>query len=95
MNILKTHGGKIWDTLFLLVRDNDNEFILKFVDRLPCDDCKKNFLKKIKRKNINFNVSKNECYRLLWDIRCNIHVKYFDKNNDEELEKYLKYLMLN
>ena len=46
MNILKTHGGKMWDTLFLLVRDNDNEFILEFIDRLPCDDCKKIFLKK-------------------------------------------------
>ena len=28
----------------------------------------------MKRKNINFNVNKNECYRLLWDIRCNINI---------------------
>ena len=86
-------GGAWWDTLFIFVKDNDKDFIYEFVERIPCDDCKKNFHNHF--NNYDFNVNKHEIRKILWEIRCKIHVvKYGEKNNDEDLNKYLEYLLL-
>ena len=32
----KKFGGAWWDTLFILIRDYDKDFIYSFVDRMAC-----------------------------------------------------------
>lgn len=87
------HGGKWWDTLFIFIQDNDEKFILDFVERLPCINCKKHFLEQV--PNYNLNQNKNELYKILWQIRCIIDKeKYKDKNDLNALKDYLNYLYI-
>jgi len=95
MEQMNKFGGAMWDTLFLLVQDHDNEFILNFVERLPCNTCAINFYKVLRKKNISLNdLSKEETYKKLWKLRCLMNPKYKDKDNSEELNNYLKFLLI-
>ena len=85
--IMYKNGGKIWDTLFILLKDNDSDFVLDIIDRLPCEKCKKNALNKISDYNLE-NKTKEELYEILWKFRGDIHPKYKDK----PLKEYLDYL---
>ena len=60
--IIHRFGGAWWDTLFMFIKDNDQEFILDFVDRMPCDYCRQHFLKEA--FNYNFNQKKEELYKV-------------------------------
>ena len=83
----------MWDILFLLVKDYDEEFIKLFIDRLPCESCSNGFKEYMKKYNLN--VEKKECYKLLWKIRSRIDSKkYSSKNTNEHLQDYLAYLGL-
>jgi len=94
MNVMEKFGGSMWDTLFLLVNDKDNnDFIFDFVNRLPCEKCINNFNKCIRKNNISFNNDKNDTYKKLWFLRCEMNVSKY-KNTDEELNNYLKYLLI-
>jgi len=95
MEQMKTFGGAFWDTLFILVKDNDEDFIFDFVNRLPCKLCINNFFHKLKRTKFSFDCNKEECLRKLWTMRCMIDEKYKDYDNKEMLQEYLKYLNLN
>jgi|TARA_E500000305_G_C3973047_1_gene212930 hypothetical protein len=91
----KKFGGAWWDTLFILIKDNDKDFIFSFVDRMACHNCRKCFFDKIKDKNLDLNKPRKEVYRTLWNLRCLIDSnKYWDKNTDEDLYNYLKYLCI-
>ena len=91
--IIHRFGGAWWDTLFILIKDNDQEFILDFVDRMPCDYCRQHFLKEA--FNYNFNQKKEELYKILWKIRCNIDKeKYGEKKEEKYLKEYLRFLYL-
>ena len=91
----KKFGGAWWDTLFILIRDYDKDFIYSFVDRMACEQCIKNFYFKLEQKNLDLNKPRKETYRTLWNIRCLIDShKYWDKNTDYDLGEYLKYLCL-
>tara|TARA_E500000318_G_C3428335_1_gene160107 strand:- start:289 stop:579 length:291 start_codon:yes stop_codon:yes gene_type:complete len=93
MNIMEKFGGSMWDTLFLLVKDNDSDFIFDFVNRLPCEKCINNFNKCIRKNNISFHEDKNEIYKKLWTMRCKMNeAKY--KDNLLDLNEYLKYLCI-
>jgi hypothetical protein len=93
MNKMEKFGGAMWDTLFLLVNDNDNDFIYDFINRLPCEKCINNFNKCIRKNKISFDCDKNEIYKKLWTMRCKMNeAKYID--NDEKLNDYLKYLYI-
>jgi len=92
MEQMKTFGGIFWDTLFILLRDNDDDFIINFVNRLPCEICKKEFFRISKKYNMN--CKKEECYEVLWAIRCKIDKKYRDSKTKEKLNEYLKYLKI-
>ncbi len=94
MDINKKFGGAWWDTLFILVKDNDEDFILSFVERLPCEICRHNFYHKICVKKISFKCKKEDIWRHLWSMRCMMDPKYKDKNNEENLKDYLKFLLL-
>ena len=88
-------GGAFWDTLNLFIQDNDCDFIFEFVNRLPCDDCKRRFFRCIKYKSYNFNnKNKNEIRRLLWSIRCDQDPKYKDKDTTEDFNNYMKFLLI-
>ena len=52
MDINKKFGGAWWDTLFILIKDDDEDFIMDFIERLPCKICRDNFYHKIKVKRI-------------------------------------------
>ena len=86
-------GGSMWDTLFILVQDKDGDFILDFINRLPCEKCKKDFLKKIDIINLQ-NLDKEQLYIVLWKIRTRIDPKYATKKNINDLKDYLRYLQL-
>lgn len=90
---IKKFGGNMWDTLFILIKDNDGEFILEFVNRIPCEECKYHFLQKIKGINLQ-NLDKEKLYIVLWKIRTRIDPKYQNKNTMTDLKEYLKYLQL-
>ena len=90
---IKKFGGIMWDTLFILIKDNDAEFILEFVNRIPCEECKFHFFKKIKAINLQ-NLDKEKLYIVLWKIRTRIDPKYQNKNTMTDLKEYLKYLQL-
>ncbi len=91
--IVKKFGGSWWDTLFILIKDKDSEFILDFVDRLPCDICRKHFLEESFK--YNFNQSKEELYKILWKIRCKIDKKKYGEMMDNNfLQDYLKFLLI-
>lgn len=93
MQKMEKFGGIMWDTLFLLVQDNDEDFILSFVERLPCSNCPINFKKKMRKHSITLNnLSKEETYKKLWHLRCLMNPKY--KNNSEDLNNYLKFLLI-
>ena len=51
MEKMEKHGGKMWDSLFLLVKDNDEKFIKDYIDRLPCDKCSLGFKEYMKKYN--------------------------------------------
>jgi len=88
-------GGCFWDTLNIFVGDNDNKFILDFINRLPCDDCKRRFLKSLKYNKYDFsNKNKNEIRRTLWSIRCDQDPKYKDKDTTEDFNSYMKFLLI-
>tara|TARA_R110000868_G_scaffold132225_2_gene342862 strand:+ start:476 stop:772 length:297 start_codon:yes stop_codon:yes gene_type:complete len=92
LDITKKFGGCFWDTLFILVQDNDEDFILELIMRLPCHSCYKGFLRASKKYDLNCN--KEECMRKLWSIRCNIDEKYKDFDNDKKYNEYLVFLLL-
>jgi len=92
MEKMKTHGGAMWNALFLLVRDYDDNFIKDFVKRLPCETCSRGFLEYMKKYDLN--CSKKECYRKLWHIRCKIDRKYWNSDSQDDLDKYLNYLLI-
>ena len=85
-------GGAWWDTLNILVQDEDQDFILEFVNRLPCNQCKRKFNRLLNK--YNFNVKKIDILKQLWEIRCIMDPKYVDKNTDEYFNSYLKFLLL-
>ena len=87
---MKKFGGSMWDTLFLLVKDNDEQFIRNYIERLPCESCSKGFLEYMKKYDLN--CSRSECYKKIWTIRCKIDKKYRSMNTEEDLSSYLKYL---
>lgn len=92
-NIMPSQGGKLWDSLFILVKDNDKDFIIDYINRLPCDFCIKDTHEKLNKLNLDFdNKSINETRRLLWTLRCNLIKKYND--TDEDFNNYLDYLRL-
>lgn len=92
-NLMLDHGGKFWDTLFILVKENDKEFIINYINRLPCKTCINDSILKIDRLNLDFvNKSVNETRRLLWTLRCNLIKRY--KDTDEDFNNYLEYLRL-
>ncbi len=91
---MKKFGGAFWDTLFILLKDNDEDFILDFVNRLPCRMCKNSFYRKLKRTKFTFDCDKQEALRKLWTMRCMIDDKYKNDDNDEKFVEYLKYLQL-
>ncbi len=94
MDINKKFGGAWWDTLFILIKDDDEDFIMDFIERLPCKICRDNFYHKIKVKRINFKCKKEEIWVRLWSLRCMMDEKYKNKNNEEYLKDYLKFLLL-
>ena len=90
---METHGGKIWDALFLLIKDDDEDFILNIINRMPCEFCVRHTNNCIKDNNINFKGNKEDIFKSLWTLRCLLHPhKYI--NNDVELKKYLNYLLV-
>tara|TARA_S200002703_G_scaffold68758_1_gene59677 strand:- start:187 stop:480 length:294 start_codon:yes stop_codon:yes gene_type:complete len=93
-DINKKFGGAFWDTLFIFVKDNDEEFIFNFVNRLPCKLCINNFYHKLKRTKFSFDCSKEEILRKLWTMRCMIDEKYKNDDNEEKFNSYLVYLLL-
>ena len=90
---IKKFGGNMWDILFILLKDNDGDFILEFVNRIPCEECKIHFLNKIKNINLQ-NLDREKLYIVLWKIRTRIDPKYGDKNTMKDLKNYLSYLQL-
>lgn len=95
-NIIKTedisklmykHGGKFWDTLFILIDDNDKNFIYDFANRIPCNDCKYDFIRILKEKDLD-NKSRDQLIKILWDCRGELHGKYKEKS----LQSYMDYL---
>ncbi len=92
LNITKKFGGSFWDTLFILIDDNDSDFILEFVKRLPCHSCYKGFLRECKK--FDLNCDKETCMRKLWSIRCIVDEKYKNYDNEEKFNNYLVYLLL-
>tara|TARA_Y100000004_G_C8666135_1_gene307292 strand:- start:269 stop:550 length:282 start_codon:yes stop_codon:yes gene_type:complete len=91
---MEKFGGSMWDTLFLMITENDNsDFIFDFVNRLPCEKCINNFNKCIKRNNISFNGDKNDTYKKLWLLRCKMNESKY-KNTEENLNNYLKFLLI-
>ena len=89
-NTMQIHGGKIWDTLFILVKDNDKQFIYDFCNKIPCQTCKNDFIIILNRMDLD-NKSRDELLNILWECRCEIHSKYKKKT----LTGYLEYLKLN
>jgi len=94
MDQMKKFGGAFWDTLFILLKDNDEDFILDFVNRLPCRICINSFNRKLKRTKFRFDCDKQEALRKLWTMRCMIDDKYKNDDNDDKFVEYLKYLQL-
>jgi len=92
LEITKKFGGAFWDTLFIFVKDDDDEFILEFIKRLPCHSCYKSFLRESKKYNLCCN--KKECRRKLWSLRCIIDKKYKDCDNENNYNDYLMFLLL-
>jgi len=91
----KKFGGCFWDTLNIFVKDNDSDFILDYVNRLPCDDCKRRFFKSLKYNKYDFSKMKsNEIRKTLWRIRCNQDPKYKDKDTTEDFNNYMKFLLI-
>ena len=90
MELMKKFGGAFWDTLFLFIKDNDNEFIYDFVSRLPCKNCAADMINRLDNFNLN-NKSKKEIIEFLWNCRQELHDKYKEKT----LEEYLNYLGIN
>tara|TARA_R110000823_G_scaffold161009_2_gene292544 strand:+ start:1172 stop:1447 length:276 start_codon:yes stop_codon:yes gene_type:complete len=86
-SVIRTHGGAMWDTLFILLKDNDKDFIVNFIQRLPCKDCIDKTMDELNKHNLD-NKSKEELYKILWDLRSDLHNKYKDKT----LDHYLNYL---
>ena len=75
-----------------MFQDDDDDFILEFAKRLPCHSCYKGFLRESKKYNLKCN--KEECWRKLWTIRCNIDEKYKNYDNEDRFNNYLVYLSL-
>ena len=88
--IMKNHGGSMWDTLFIMVKDNDEDFIMEFIKRTPCIMCMNHALKKIEKHYDFKEKSIDETRRLLWSLRCSLIGKY--KDDDESFNRYIDYL---
>ena len=88
-NTMKDHGGKLWDSLFILIKDNDKQFIYDFCSRIPCKTCRDDFIIMLNRKDLD-NKSREELIKILWECRGQIHDKYKKKS----LQDYLIYLGL-
>ena len=91
-------GGAMWDVMTLLMDGDDEEFIVDFVNRMPCKYCIGPFFKKKKELNIEFNKDVETNRRNLWKIRCPLNIVNYEtkwKDTDEDYEKYLKFLILD
>lgn len=88
-NTMQAHGGKLWDSLFILVKDNDKDFIYDFCNRIPCQTCKSDFINMLNNRDFN-NKTRDQLINILWECRCQIHSKYKKKS----LAEYLDYLKL-
>lgn len=86
---MHTHGGKLWDSLFILIKDNDKQFIYDFCSRIPCETCKNDFIIKLNNKDLE-NKTREELLQILWQCRGDIHDKYRKKS----LLEYLQYLKM-
>jgi len=91
--VMKNHGGKLWDALFLIIKDNDKDFIIDYIKRIPCEYCIKDTLNKIEKYYDFNNKSVEEIRRLLWSLRCRLISKY--KDTDEDYNNFIDYLNIN